>query len=331
MTSEPLVDVAIATYNHEKFIAQALESVLTQKTDFKYRLIIGDDCSTDNTQAIIKDIARKHPDNITTVFHPERLGTTHRDRIGVKVLKLCTAKYITMLDGDDYWTDPYKLQKQVDFLEHHPECSLCFHNAEMFYDDGSKPSINYSRTGQKEISTLEDVATGMVPIPCTVLFRNKLLGELPDCFYQVRNADWMLFVLLAEHGDIGYLNEVMAAYRVHGEGIWSSLTRRQRIKAHINTYQTIDAHLNFKYRQAISEKISELHDQLASQSGQFARSCLDQYHALVRTGQLTKAVPLLLEAIRCSPLEVLRPRRFAAVCRSGILGALQHHKSIKSP
>ena len=316
------------TYNHERFIAQAIESVLAQKTDFDYRLMIGDDCSPDRTPEIIRSYAEKHPDRIEIFLSKKRLGALHKDRVSVRLLRRCTAKYVTFLEGDDYWTDPYKLQKQVDFLERHPECSLCFHNAEMFYEDGSQPSINLRPANQKEISTLEDVATGMVPIPCTILFRNHLLGELPDCFYKVRNADWMISILLAEHGHIGYIDEVMAAYRMHTGGIWSKLNQRQRMKAHINTYKTIDAHLNFKYSQAISKKISET--RAAFQPVQYGISCLDQYHTLVRRGQVIKALPLLLEALRFSPVQVLRPRRLAAICKNGILGVLQLNKSPKS-
>src|SRR5258705_282442 len=146
--TRPLVDVNLVTYNHEKYVARAIESVLEQKTNFDYRLIIGDDCSTDNTQSIIRQYAQQYPERIQV-----------------------------MLASD-----------------------------------------------QKEISTVEDIITGMVPLPCTVMFRNNLLGELPDWFYKVTNADWIMCVLLAEHGHIGYINEVMAAYRMHPEGIWSRLT-----------------------------------------------------------------------------------------------------------
>jgi glycosyltransferase involved in cell wall biosynthesis len=329
MSRTPLVDVAMATYNHEKFIAQALESVLAQETDFDYRLIVGDDCSSDGTQAIIKEYARRHPGRIVTLFHPKRLGTAHRDRIGVKVLRLCTAKYVAMLDGDDFWTDPRKLQKQADYLEAHPDCALCFHNATMLFEDQSKPPRDYCPADQKEVSTLEDIAAQCFLITCTVMFRNRFLGELPECFYRVTNADWMLFVLLAEHGHFRYLNEVMATYRIHGNGVWQGLAHAERLRTHINTYRTIDEHLNFRYTEIISEKLSHLHNalsQLPEWERQQARSYLDRYHALVRSGRFSTALPLLLKATRLAPMEVLRPRRAAAVLKNGLLGALSGRK-----
>ena len=312
----PLVDVNLITYNHEKFIARAIDSVLQQETTFNYRVIIGDDCSTDNTYEIVRNYARLYPERIE-VFQPsEHRGIANKDRVGIEVLRLNAAKYVALLDGDDYWTNSKKLQAQVDFLESHPGCSVCFHNAEMFYDDGSQPSTNLRPPDQKEISTIEDVLRGLVPLPCTVMFRNSLLGELPEAFYRITNADWMMFVILAEHGHIGYINEVMAAYRMHPGGIWSRLSAHQRLATHIKTYKTFDKHLNFKYHQLISEKI-------AQGKGHHGRSCLPQYHQVVKRGELKTAFRLLMEVVRYAPSEVLRPLSFAAVLKNGLVGILR--------
>lgn len=315
IASMPLVDINLVAYNHEKFIARAIESVLEQQTDFDYRLIIGDDCSTDNTQSIIRDYAQQYPERIRLLFASEHRGIHTKDRVGIEVFRLSTAKYVAFLDGDDYWSDPNKLQRQVDFLERHPECSVCFHNAEMFYDDGSKPPTNLRPADQKEISTMEDVLGGMVPLPCTVMFHSNLL-VLSDDFYKVTNADWMMFALLAEHGHIGYIDKVMAAYRMHPGGMWSRLSAKQQLKEHINTYKTINKHLNFRYNQLISAKIAEF-------KTQHARSCLGQYHEVIKKGELKTALRLLMEATHAAPLEVLRPRLLASVCKNGFLGILR--------
>lgn len=313
MSTTPLVNIVMPTYNHERFVAQAIESVLAQKTAFAYNLMVGDDCSMDGTQEVVRSYAGKYPDTVEFVFSKKNLGLFHRDRVSLKLLNQCTAKYVGILDGDDYWTDPHRLQKMVDFLESHPECSICFHNAEMFYDDGSRPSTNLRPADQKEISTVEDILAGVVPIPCAALFRNGLLGELPDCFHRVINGDWLLFVLLAEHGNVGYINEVMAAYRMHPEGIWSRLTPQQRLREHINTYKTINEHLNFRYHRLISEKIAEFKEQ-------HARSCLGQYHEVIKKGELKTALRLLMEAAYSAPSEVLHPRLLASVLKNGLLG-----------
>lgn len=319
------VSVSVITYNQEEFIAQAIDSILRQEVKFDYEIVIGEDASTDRTREIVLELERRHPDRIRVMLRDA--ATSERDRargLGGKTnfvqgIQDCRGKYVALLDGDDYWTDSHKLQKQVDFLERHPECSLCFHNAEMFYEDGSQSSMNLRPADQKEISTVEDIIAGMVPIPCTVLFRNNLLGELPESFDRVANGDWMFFVLLAEHGSIGYINEVMAAYRMHAGGFWSRLTAQQRVKEHINTYKTINAHLNFKYDRLISEIIAALPRRL---NEQHARSSLDQYHKFVQKGEIKKGLRMLWQATRSAPLEVLRPRRLAVVVKNGLLGIL---------
>lgn len=315
----PLVDVNLITYNHEKFVSQAIESVLEQKTSFAYRLIIGDDCSTDSTQSIITSYAQQYPERIQLMIASEHRGMDNKDRVGLEVLRLSTAKYIALLDGDDYWTDPNKLQRQVDFLESFTGCSLCFHNAEMFYDDGSQPPKRLRPQDQKEISTVEDILAGTVPLPCTVLFRNDLL-VLPDEFYKVTNADWMMWALLADRGHVGYINEVMAAYRMHPQGIWSRLTPTQRLKEHIDTYKTINEHLKFRHNGLIVDRIAALKEQ-------HARWCLDQYYELVKNGEIRMALRSLMEATHSAPLEVLHPRRLAAVLKNGLVGALRKNSA----
>jgi len=307
----PLVNIVMPTYNHEKYVAQAIESVLAQKTEFDWKLMVGDDCSTDGTQEIVRAYAEKHPGKIEFLFSEKNLGLSHPDRVSLKLLNQCTSKYVGILDGDDYWTKPYRLQKLVNFLESHVECSVCFHNAEMFYEDGSQPPSNLRPANQKEISTLEDIITGTVPIPCAALFRNHLLGALPACFYTVTNGDWMLFVLLAEHGDVGYINEVMAAYRMHPHGIWSKLGARRRLEEHIKTYRTMDSHLKYKYGRLISKMIADL-------CAQYSRSCLDEYHRQVQMGEIREGLRSLWQATRWAPREVFRPRRLGAVVKNGL-------------
>lgn len=320
MSTTPLVNIVMPTYNHERFVAQAIESVLAQKTEFAYKLMVGDDCSTDGTQEVVRSYAEKYPDKVGFVFSKKNLGLSDRDRVSLKLLSQCTAKYVGILDGDDYWTDSYRLQKLTDFLESHPECSVAFHNAVMFYDDGSRAACRFYPPDLKEISSQEDmITTNGFPILCTALFRNEALGELPDCFFRVTNADWMLFVLLAEHGNLGYINEVMAAYRVHSGGIWSRIDPIQGTREQIKTYEAIDAYLNFKYTTAISEKIAAWRKKISLQQGQ---SCLTQYHTAVKNGEIQKGVGLLWRATLFAPLLVFRPLSFAAVLKNGLLGVL---------
>ena len=318
------VSVLMTSYNQEKYIAEAISSILLQQVNFDYEIVIGEDASTDQTREIVLAFAEKYPDKIRVLLREADAAERDRARgLGGKTnfvngLQSCRGEFVALLDGDDYWTDSHKLQKLVNYLEKHPECSLSFHDATvLFEDDSEAPRPLYPAT-QKEITTLaEMVSSGVFPVPCTVLFRNKIFGELPASFDNVVNGDWLLFALLAQHGDFGYLNEVMAAYRIHAAGFWSRLNTKQRLEQHTKTYEAINAQLNFKYDREITERIAALRSALPRQH---ARSCLDQYHRLVKTGEVKKGLRLLVEAIRSAPAEVFQPRRFMAVLKNGLLG-----------
>jgi glycosyltransferase involved in cell wall biosynthesis len=318
------VSVLTITYNHEKYIAQAIDSILTQQVNFDYEIVIGEDASTDRTREIVLEYAKQHPDKIRVLLRDAAAAERDRARgLGGKAnfvdgLQSCRGEFVALLDGDDYWTDAHKLQKLVDFLESHSECSLSFHDATVLFEDNSEAPRPLYPASQKEITTLAElVSTGVFPVPCTVLFRNKIFGELPESFNDVANGDWLLFILLAEHGDFGYFNEVMAAYRIHTAGFWSSLNTKRRLEQHTKTYEAINAQLNFKYDREITERVAALRRALPRQH---ARSCLDRYHRLVKTGEVKKGLRLLVEAIRSAPAEVFRPRRFVAVIKNGVLG-----------
>ncbi|MCU1268259.1 MAG: glycosyl transferase, family 2 [Acidobacteria bacterium] len=261
--AQPLVDVNLITYNHEAFVAQAIESVLAQQTNFPYRLIIGDDCSTDNTPAIVRRYAAANPDRISLFLDPVHRGLRSRDRAGLKVLELSTAKYIAWLDGDDFWTDPHKLQKQVAVLERNPDDVICFHNVRTFPQEGTMESENLCPPDQKEVSTLEDLLRGNFIPSCSTMFRRAAVGPLPEWYFKLKMGDWPLYILIAQHGRIRYINEVMAAYRVHGSGSWSP---RPRSHHDVNFLQLLDyanRHFDFRHRKAIDATRSRYYFELA--------------------------------------------------------------------
>lgn len=242
------VSVAVTTYNQELFISEAVDSVLTQEVNFAYEIVIGEDCSTDNTRNIVVGYQEKHPDKIRLLLQEKNWGGK---RNWIQVLKACQGEYIALLDGDDYWTSPHKLQKQVDFLDNHPECAIGFHDATMFYEDGSRGPVNCCRADLKEISTLVDlVAENFIPT-CATMFRSGLFGEFPDWFHTAPVGDWPLHILNAQHGKIGYINEVMAAYRIHPGGVHSRRNPIENFRRQIHLYETINAHLNFEYEDVI--------------------------------------------------------------------------------
>ena len=255
------VSVCMITYNHEPFVRQAIDSVLMQEADFEYELVIGEDCSTDGTRQIVVGYARQYPSRIRLLLPEHNQGMIPN---AVATLTACRGQYVALLEGDDYWTHPHKLQKQVDFLEAHPECSMCFHNAEVIYEDQSREPRNYCPSGQKEISGLEDILKEDFIPTCSVMFRRGVIRELPDWYHLVRMGDWPLLLLLAEKGKIGYIDDVMGVYRVHSGGTWSSLSRIEMFLEIIKLYHYVDAHLGFRYERLIKTCLSDCYCTLAT-------------------------------------------------------------------
>ncbi|MBL8029337.1 MAG: glycosyltransferase [Fibrobacteres bacterium] len=230
---EFLVDVNIVTYNHEKFIRQTIESVLQQKTTFNVRIVIGDDGSTDKTQEIIKEYERQYPEKFKCILYTKNVGINSPDRVGLKVLESSTSKYINLLDGDDYWTDENKLQMQVDFLELNPDFSMCFHNAEVIYENSNRKSHQLCNNNMPAISTLKDVLRGFNIPTASALFRNNnLYGRLPKWFGEVLGGDIVIWSLNAMEGNVYYINRVMSRYRIHSGGLTQNIEKNnwERIK-----------------------------------------------------------------------------------------------------
>jgi glycosyltransferase involved in cell wall biosynthesis len=248
------VTVLVATYNHEKFIAQAINSVLGQKTDFEYEIVIIEDCSTDSTRDIVVDFREKHPEKIRLTLAERNYND---NRAWVREMANARGEYVAFLDGDDYWTSPHKLQKQVDFLDLHPECSICCHNVTAFYEDHSQPPYDFNPVDQKEISTLDDLWNGNFVAGCSAVLRRGLVREFPDWFYTLKWADWALYILWAQHGQIGYIGEIMGAYRIHKNGLWSGLNEAEQIEQVIEFYEKMNANLDFKYDEIIRVMVSK--------------------------------------------------------------------------
>lgn len=245
----PRVSVCIPTYNHEAYVAQTIDSALSQRTNFAVELIIGEDCSTDGTRKIVVDLANKYPDQISL-----RLAQTNQGagRNFMDLFSQCRGEYVVILEGDDYWTSPDKLQKQVDALDAHPEWAMCFHPATCDYDDG-RPSHLFPEEQTRSEYTIYDLFVKDFMATGAVMFRNRLFGELPDWFADVVVGDWTLHLLNAAHGNIGFLPEPMSVYRIHRGGIFSNQSVEFKIVATFKMLTKIDHHLGGKFTREIDE------------------------------------------------------------------------------
>lgn len=208
------------TYNHEPYIAQAIEGVLMQETDFPVELVIGEDCSTDNTRKICEDYARRFPGRVRLLIRESNLGVA---RNFADTLNQCSGEFIALCEGDDYWTDIEKLSLQVDFLEENPHFSSSFHRSQIRYEGaGSKDRL----TEQIEPDVLDYEGFLQRKGNCirteTVVFRKSCFSGFPEGSDSLRLSDWVLHLLLAKVGPIKYIDRVMSVYRIHPGGVWSS-------------------------------------------------------------------------------------------------------------
>ena len=211
-----LLSVCLITYNHEKFIRNAIEGILMQKVDFEWELIIADDCSTDGTQAILNEYKNKYPDFIKLILQKKNVGPAKNH---IELITTPKSKYIALCDGDDYWTDPLKLQKQVDFLETNKDYVLCFHEVKILKPDGSVVNDFITKVPEN-YETIETLARlgNYIHTP-TVVYRN-ILSKFPFEFEVSPIGDYFMYMMLAEHGKLKFIDEKMAIYR-HNVGILS--------------------------------------------------------------------------------------------------------------
>jgi glycosyltransferase involved in cell wall biosynthesis len=264
---KPKVSVAMITYNHEKFIAQAIESVLMQETSFPIDLVIGEDCSTDGTRQIVEHYARLRPDVVWPLLHERNVGMHANVQA---VLATCRGEYIASLEGDDYWTSPRKLQTQAEFLDQHPDYSICGHRV-MHVDQNRPEQPPYPSPVRKETGYLEDILRRNYLPTASVMYRAGLLTELPAWLLSLRQSDWPMWILLAQQGKIGFINEIMAVYRIHSGGVFMGASVEQRLKWARQATLTVHRQLGKRYPKVRRMRLFDLRMMAAESFNQAGR------------------------------------------------------------
>ena len=254
------VTVSVTTYNHEEFIAQAVNSILMQRVDFPYEIIIGDDCSTDGTSSIVDDMQSAHPELIRVIRPAQNLGDNGRPMF-VETLKAARGKYIAMLDGDDYWIGENKLATQFALMEADSACMMIYHNVVRVFDDGSEPAP-YNDLHHPAILTTEKLLEQNWVPGCSPMIRAELVSDLPPWFYAAPWADWPLFLLATEAGTVRYINEVFGAYRMHRRGAWSSLTKETQVAQLLLFFEILYPYFAERYASKLNESLSVYREKL---------------------------------------------------------------------
>lgn len=222
--SKPTLSVCLITYNQAQYIKEAIDSILMQKVNFAWELIIADDYSTDGTREILLEYKRKSPDFIKLILQKNNVGP---EKNWLDLMARPKSKYVIYVEGDDYFTDPSKLQKQVDFLETHQDFSLCFHPVKVTYEDGSKPDEVFPSPAyrfNKNVLELKDLLARNFIQTNSAMYRWRFIEEdIKDIFPKnIAPGDWFLHILHAQDGKIGFIDECMSVYRRHPGGLWWS-------------------------------------------------------------------------------------------------------------
>lgn len=223
---KPLVSVIMITYGHEKYIEEAIRGVFLQKTNFPLELIISNDNSPDSTDEIVKNIIKSAPENISVNYiqHPENIGMHHNF---TSALRTAQGKYIAVCEGDDYWTDENKLQKQIDFLEKNEDFTLTFHNVFIRNGETLRADLDYEkRLSSKNVYTINDLSKGNFIHTLSVVFRNIKI-EFPEWYFSSFLGDYPIWLWLSKKGKIKYFPEKMGVYR-ENVGVWSGKSQEER-------------------------------------------------------------------------------------------------------
>lgn len=265
-----MVSVSCTTYNHEKYIRQCLDSLLMQKTNFNYEIIVHDDASTDNTANIIREYEKKYPDIIKPIYQSENQYSQGIQIGAVFITPMLRGKYVAHCEGDDFWTDPYKLQKQFDIMEKNPDCSICVHKVTDVLESGKVTGKTHPAFNLKECKIdlkhyLEIIKTvSTYPFQTTSYFlradiKKEYALNPPDFVEKFKVGDVPTILFALTNGDLYYLNESMSSYRLMAIGSWNSknLTNPKKQINHykniINGYNSFNEYSDYKYNSFIND------------------------------------------------------------------------------
>lgn len=247
LENEITVSVCCTTYNHEKYIAQAIEGFLLQKTDFKIEILIGEDYSTDNTRNIIHSYQNKHPNRIKIISDVKNVGGVKKL---INVLNHAKGKYLAFCDGDDYWTDAYKLQKQVDFLRDNQDFVACSHYSRVIDEKGETCYVATNIVPLEYtfddllIGKKEETRTSSLVFRATNEFKNFGANQSVDEVIAVDNF-LKLYITSTSGRKLYVMPEVMSCYRIHQGGIWSMIDPKIRKRKMISDFNILIK--SFKY------------------------------------------------------------------------------------
>lgn len=249
--SKPKVNVLLVCYNQEKYIGQAVESILMQRFDGELNLIVADDSSTDHTVDIIRSYESASPFPFVFLPKEDNLGIFHNYR---RAFTACDGEYIAVMEGDDYWLVPDRLQRHVDFLESHSDCVMTMNRLNNFYQEQNLyvPQKWPFKEDYQYISARMLAMGNLLGNLSACVFRNSAVKKLKPEIFDINTADWMLGLALGQWGYIAKLKELSSVYRISPSGLWSKKSKKQRLHDLNETVTRYDQFLEFRYTKEFS-------------------------------------------------------------------------------
>lgn len=299
MNNEIIVSICCTAYNHEKYIEKAIKSFLMQKTNFKFEILIHDDASLDNTANIIRKYEKKYPNLIKPIYQNEN---QYSKGIGVSdiLYKKAQGKYIAICEGDDYWTDSYKLQKQIDYMENNLKCGLCFHTVEIF-DDKLKEKVGVIKPYEKsQIAPIADVILGDGGFIGTnsLVFRRKNMLSFPKFYLESPVGDYPLQILHSSKEYAYFIVDTMSTYRINIGTSWSDKNKSYekqkliRIKI-IKMLEEFNEFSEFKYKKSIKLKVEKIsYELLKNYWKKNINLTQEEYKYLLKNLKLTRKIKM---------------------------------------
>lgn len=315
---EPLVSICCITYNHEKYIRDAIEGFLMQKTDFPFEIIIHDDASTDMTANIIKEYEMKYSKLIIPIYQVENQYSKGISPLTI-VFKQSKGKYIAICEGDDYWIDPLKLQKQIMEMEKHPECYISFHPAIVKWEDGNrKDKLMCNHSNKCKIFKIEKVILGdggFMPTNSIIIHR-KVIPNIISFFEMATNApigDYYIQILSSENGGALFIDNILSVYRRGISSSWSSFLSSDNsfLNSFIATNDNMNEFTRKKYskqfakrnKQSISERLKSINTDI-----NVRKNIFQSYHE-----QLTFTDIILWHALFKHPITINIMRKIQSI------------------
>ncbi len=292
-----LVSVYCLAYNHEKYIRSALEGFVNQKTNFEYEVFVHDDASTDRTASIILEYAEKYPNIIKPIIQQENLYSKGINIFGIYIYPQMSGKYIATCEGDDYWCDEYKLQKQVDFLEKHTDYIACTHNSFIHNLKTGEKALVSARKHSGSIKLKDIVDWNNMFQSSSLIYRKSLREKEPVYMKSINGVgDYNLALWLKLNGKIHYIASPMSVYRYMAEGSWTSrnLDQDKNILDRIEMLKLFDKESQYKYKRLVKRKIDRLTIEMLYRNNEINKLHDMGYADMLSAGYIGIAVAVFL-------------------------------------